>query len=161
MERSTVISMKSARILAMLRSGQAIAFDPLSANRVRVTWERSYDARIEAQSDAPEFHKGDAMAIRRAMYPVKGMRREKVAYTYHVVHRSVDGAGTTGTYATFAEAKAAASAAYARSEARGNPWQYSYHVYGPGGRKMASFPSGLYRRKGRTADRAARRRGMR
>lgn len=65
-ERSAVISMKSARILGMLR-GPGVRFERISDRGSRVIWQPSYDERILAQARAPEFPDRDANAIFRQM----------------------------------------------------------------------------------------------
>jgi hypothetical protein len=50
--------------------------------------------------------------------------------TFRLSHTNVDGAGTIGYYAHLDDAKAEADARQARSDERGNPFGYSYQVWG-------------------------------
>jgi hypothetical protein len=52
---------------------------------------------------------------------------------FSIIHSNVDGAGTQATgIATLAAAKAEADRLQAAADAHGNPYLYSYVVYGPG-----------------------------
>ena len=76
MERTATVSMKSAKILTLLR-GPGIRFDPISDRRVRVYWEPNYDERIGAQSSVWDFPAADRQAIQAKLSMAAGRMRKK------------------------------------------------------------------------------------